>query len=91
MGGFGSSERGLIFGEFPAVAGHTYALEAWPGTAFEPWARANPTIEIGVNVPGPSIGLPWVKEFGRPIAIILAIFGLMFLSGAVWTARRDNS
>jgi len=87
-GGFGSGERGFTFGEFLAVAGHIYELEARPGTAFESWARANPLIEVGVNVAGPSIGLPWVEEFSRPIAFILAIFGLMFLGGAVWTGRR---
>lgn len=87
-GGFGSGERGLVFGEFPAAAGHTYELEARSGSGFESWVRANPMIEVGVNVAGPSVGLPFVKEFSRPIAFILAIAGLMFLCGAVWTVKK---
>ena len=73
-GAFGSGERGLQFGEFPAVAGRTYAVEATPGASFQAWTRASPSIEVGVNSAGPSVGLPWVKEFSRPIAIILASF-----------------
>ena len=87
-GAFGSGERGLEFGEFPAVAGHTYSVEAIPGAAFKAWTRAAPSIEVGVNSAGPSIGLPWVKEFSRPSAIVLEIFGLAFLGGFIWAIRR---
>ncbi len=63
MSAFGSREQGLTFGEFPAIEGRTYQLEARPGTAFEKWARTEPVLQVGVNVPGPSLGLPLVKEF----------------------------
>ena len=84
----GSGERGLAFGEFPAVAGHTYAFEATPDTAFQAWTHAAPSVEVGVNSAGPSVGLPWEKEFSRPLTIILAGLGLTFLGGAIWTIRR---
>ena len=88
-GVFGTREHGgLMFGEFPVIAGKTYHVEIQPGPAFAPVVQLKPTMEVGVNRAGPSIGLPWVKEFSRPIAIILAALGLMFLSGAIWTMKK---
>lgn len=54
--------RGLIFGEFPVIAGKTYDVEVQPGPAFARMVRLKPMIEVGVNTAGPSIGLPWVKD-----------------------------
>jgi len=85
---FGSDETALAFGEFRAVAGHVYQLEARPGPSFEKWAATQPSLEVGVHSPGPSLGLPWVKEFNRPIAIVLASLGLLFLGGAWWTSKK---
>ena len=87
-GSFGSGVRGFMFGDFPAVVGHVYQLEARPGPAFQTWAAAKPLIEVGVNSASPSIGLPLVKEYSRPIAVMLAILGFTFLGGAVWTSTR---
>ena len=84
---FGSRERGLGFGEFPALAGHTYELEVRRGPGFEQFLRATPVVEIGVNSPGPSLGLPLIQEFARPLAGIFAVVGLGLLTGAVLTAR----
>ena len=84
---FGSLETGLAFGGFAVNAGQTYELEVRRGPAFEPFAHAVPLIEVGVNSPGPSLGLLWVKEFSRPIAVILAAVGLAFLGGAAWSMR----
>ena len=34
------------------------------------------------------VGLPWAKELNRPIELVLVSFGLLFLGGTIWTARR---
>ena len=83
-----SGRQGLGFGEFQVIAGRTYDLELRSGPAFDRFARLGPMIEVGVNTAGPSVGLPWVKEFSRPVAIVLASFGLLFLAGAIWTFKK---
>ena len=83
----GSGERGLIFGKFPVAAGRSYEVEVRVGTTFQRIALMRPVIAVGVNSPGPSVGLPWVKELNRPIAIALTVLGLLFLAGAIWTTR----
>jgi hypothetical protein len=86
-----SGETSLAFGQFPADAGHTYELEVRQGPGFEPFVRAVPMIEIGVNSPGPSLGLAWANEFDRPLAGLLAILGLALFASAVWTTRRSST
>jgi hypothetical protein len=86
---FGSSEaQGLAFGEFQAVAGRKYQVEARPGPSFGQWSQAKPLLEVGVNSPHPSIGLAITKELDRPIALVFASFGLLFLGGAIWTSKK---
>jgi hypothetical protein len=87
-GSFSGSEHGLLFGEFPVRAGRTYDVELRPSAGFERWASAKPLLAVGVNVPGPSVSLPWVQALNRPVAGILAALGLLFLGGAIWTIRK---
>lgn len=88
VGSFGGTEPGLLFGEFPVRAGRTYDVELRTGPAFDRWASAKPQLAVGVNVPGPSLGLPWTEALNRPIAGIFAAMGLLFLGGAIWTMKR---
>jgi len=88
VGSFGGKEQGLLFGEFPVRAGRTYDVEFQPGPGFERWARARPVLAAGVNVPGPSLGLPWTQSLNRPVAGILVAMGVLFFAGAIWTMKR---
>ena len=88
IGAFGSGGHGLMFGEFLVHAGRTYDVEVRLGTSFERMAPMRPMIEVGVNKPGPSLGLPWVKSLSRPVAAILGACGLLFLGGAIWTIKK---
>jgi hypothetical protein len=86
-GAFYGGEAGLQFGRFLAKADRIYELEVRQGAELGVLARAEPTIEVGVDSPGPSLGLRWVKDLNRPLAVALTLVALAFFAGALSTVR----
>jgi len=85
---FGGPNRGFIFGEFPAHAGHVYSVETFLGPDFDKFLAATPLLEVGVASASTSVGLAWGRDLYTPAVSIFGLVGVIALALGFIASKR---